>query len=464
MSFLRLAPDELRNPEMTELPGGRKRLVRFFGTTHTAFVPARLTLAAGTVDAGTAPTGWTGLRLVDRVMTDDVAAPGKDTRPELQLIYETIDATAETADGSETVKLEDGRTAFVLHWVQFLAGTYTPGTVGTTTAAGDAAAFLQKAEAVNAGWVRRITRTYVYEGLLEQRDDIKNQGALLLRTLVWAKTVPVTPTGFVLIGPAAQNPNGLPVYTYQFAKGSGAVAHMVHSRQDGLREVTVIALGTRIVPDGGIVIRDDDEARDGHTVYTVSAIESKNGGDPLPTTFSFERFVQFTYPGRAVAFERTSANGWKIIDLFQSPPVATEVLATVTIFYQTSSEIADLPAPHWNPGTWATAQMDWTGLGNSPGFAVEPLPGYRAAPAATLAYTAPLVANGLGGTLCGRIIYGNTTGQLRVSGGPEDPSGNTYVLDATVEPAFIGVDGTVYYRKTIVTATIPEQAALPSLA
>jgi hypothetical protein len=43
-------------------------------------------------------------------------------------------------------------------------------------------------------------------------------------------------------------------------------------------------------------------------------------------------------------------------------------------------------------------------------------------------------------------------------GGPEDPVGNTYTIETPLlEEAFTDIDGTQYYRKTIITATIPAQ-------
>ncbi len=61
--------------------------------------------------------------------------------------------------------------------------------------------------------------------------------------------------------------------------------------------------------------------------------------------------------------------------------------------------------------------------------------------------------------LCnGRRIYGYTTFIAEASGGPENPIGNKYVLDIDIRPAFEDIDGNKYYKKTIVTATIPDNA------
>ena len=66
----------------------------------------------------------------------------------------------------------------------------------------------------------------------------------------------------------------------------------------------------------------------------------------------------------------------------------------------------------------------------------------------------------------GELCYPTGTGtpySLAVKGGPANPEGNTYTLAAEIdpEPAFVAYDGTKYYRRTFVIATIPPQPALP---
>jgi hypothetical protein len=54
----------------------------------------------------------------------------------------------------------------------------------------------------------------------------------------------------------------------------------------------------------------------------------------------------------------------------------------------------------------------------------------------------------------GTKLYANTAFQMKLSGGPENPSGKKWVLDIDIKPAFNNIDGTTYYKKTIVTADI----------
>jgi hypothetical protein len=269
---------------------------------------------------------------------------------------------------------------------------------------------------------------------------------------------PTSLAGSILVGADFTEGDGYRVWTTTWACGTGLVTQLIHARQDGLREVTNIALGTRVAPDG-LVIRDDYELDSGFTVYTVSTIQSRDGGSATGATLAFERYVPFKYPGRAKAYTFTSQNDWSIYDVFQSPPVQTDVLATVTVTYQSSASLGSV-GTYWNPSEWATIQAEWVGPDNMPGFVIRALSGYRSTSATPLTFEAPGVG-GFAGTMIGNPVYGGTTAKLTVSGGPADPGGSTFTLDAVIEPAFTTTAGTVYYRKTVTSAAIPSQAELP---
>lgn len=221
---------ELRHarPLEEKLPDGRRRCtfqykVREWVGRTQAEITASVWLTAGSAGPG----DFSDLRLLQQILKGD--EPNKDGSLPLLRIYEEIPATAEVQIGGATtgntmIALEDGRTAIVAEFLQLAAGTYVPGTVDTTTAPGDASAFLQKAEMTHDGTLRRIKRTYVYAGQLSQTDETKHNGALLVRTLVYVKTVPSTPAGYTLITARADPVNGIPVYTYTFAQGTGEIS------------------------------------------------------------------------------------------------------------------------------------------------------------------------------------------------------------------------------------------------
>jgi len=273
-----------------------------------------------------------------------------------------------------------------------------------------------------------------------------------------ATVQPTSLSGSVLIGKDFTDVDGHRIWTTVWAKGTGLVAQYIAARQDGLREVTNVTLGTRTAPDG-IVIRDDYRIVEGFKVYTVSSIQSASGGNPTAASVSFERYVPFTYPGRAKAFSET-VSGSKYLDVFRSPPVTTDVKATVTVTYTATNTIGSV-ADYWNPSEWATIRANWTGLRDTPNNVVTALPGYRSVSATAVTATASAVGAGSDLSCLGGLVFGGTTASITCTGGPSDPGGTTKTLDVTIEPAFVSTAGTAYYRKTVVSASIPAQAALP---
>lgn len=457
-ALLVTSPQEIRIPEAIVLPDGRKRLTRYWRLSHTGTLPPQINLAWGTLDKGTAPAGWTGLRLTNRKIYDTHRfIKDDDKHGIIELVYEQIDESGETRVGEDdTTFLEDGRKAIVQEYLQFTTGTYAPQTVGSSHTPG----YLQKEEAPDDGTLRRIKRTYVAAGLLSQTDETKNGGKLLIRSITEAVTVPSTPSGYALVDVKQQNPGGYPVYIYTFAKGSGLVIERIRSRQDGLREMTHIALGTRDAP-AGIVIEDDYSEEDGYKMYTVTTMQTATGSsDVTGATLHVQRRVPFTYPGRAKAYTKT-AGGNTFIDVFLSPPIESEVTADVDISYQTSGDIGSLAHDFWEPEEWATIEAYWVGPYGYPALHVEALRGYRSVDETAVTATASIIDVGTDTACMGKPVYGGTTAQVQVFGGPDDPGGTTFILHADTELAFTGTDGTKYYRLTLISAAIPTQPDLP---
>lgn len=312
MSLNRTRPNETRTPEFKELPDGRKRLTRYFALPNGTGLTDNLVEAYGTADVGPATgttAGFASLRLVDQYLERD--EPSRDPNASHYVkVYEELPATAEQQVGSNSsIKLEDGRTGLEANFLQLVAGTYTPGTVGSSTATGDASAFLQREEMTNDGTVRRIKRIYVYAGTLSQSDETKNNGALLLRTLVAVKTEPSTPIGYTVISQDKKSVNGLIVYTYTFAKGDGEISREVTASQAGQYSSTeavtsvginlwtirhLTALSVTVNPTsapavGAICVSLDKNFQDGYILWTarwalgtgtivVTDVQTKEGG------------------------------------------------------------------------------------------------------------------------------------------------------------------------------------------
>ncbi|HEX2101005.1 MAG TPA: hypothetical protein VHF69_10095 [Candidatus Synoicihabitans sp.] len=281
-----------------------------------------------------------------------------------------------------------------------------------------------------------------------------------------APVPPVAPAGTIggivtLVDSNAREEDGHVLYSYRWAEGFGIISQTVQPRGNGLRTQTYVSLGMKQTPSGVVIAEDQDEI-DGVTRYTVTSMQNAAGNSPTMGALTFEKFVPFVYPGRAKAYSRTvSGSSRRLADVFLSPPVETEVKATIEISYTTSNTVSS--TGRWQPKEWATVEAKFLTNKGRPLDIIKGLRGYRTTSSSTVSVSMPTFpdSDSPGGTIMGYNVYGGTTGTLRVIGGPENPDGKTYVLDAAIEPAFQGVDGTQYYRKTVVTATIPAQPGLP---
>lgn len=267
--------------------------------------------------------------------------------------------------------------------------------------------------------------------------------------------------GLAKISVKMSEDNGYRIWRASFAKGTGLVAQSIDPFQPGLRRVMNVSLGTKVAP-AGVVVRDDYRLEAGFTVYTVESIQTDDGGTLLTgVSVTAEDYVDFTYPGRAKAFEELYG-GRYMLDVYQDPPVTAKVLATVSTSYVTSTVIGTLTPALWNPTRWACIRAQWIGLGNEPSNYLRALPGYRAVSETALTRTSSSLApNNV--SLFGQVVFGNTTARVQVTGGPADPGGNSYTLEAKVDstPAFTSTAGTKYYRRVVVVAAIPAQSDLP---
>lgn len=464
MSFLGYGPDQARKPLAEVLPDGRKRVTRYFKISTTGVLPAYLNYPVKTPDpwsAGTdgAPAGWTGLLLTYTTFKDSERGfpqGGEDDKPIVQLAFEQISPTGETeTGGAPYTQLPDGRSQSVFSYVMFSTSAYTPQVPGTSVSPNSALYILWTEENTDDGTLRNVTRTYQTAGTASTDDESLQGGALLLKKIESFKTVPSTPSGYTRVGTPVQNPNGYPIYTYTFAKGTGLAAEYISTRQDGLREVTDISLTVKSTPVG-VVIRDDYKQQDGYTVYTVTAIQGDTGTSTVTSaTMTFERYVPFVYPGRAKPYTETLGIV-TALNVFLAPPVETLVKASVNVTYGTTSSMGTI-SDFWNPNDWATERSTWVGAYGRAASRTVPHVGYRSTTNAAVT----LVGSGYNATIYGYNLYASTTATLYVTGGPVDPGGSTWTLSAEIEPAFTDTSGVRYFRQTRIVAAIPSQPSLP---
>lgn len=504
-----MAKVDLRNraPKVERLPDSRERVTRTYDVLNwPTFTPAQI-LSDVWIAWGTADDKYTSCRLIDQnVSGQNPSTSGERSQsvnsPEnqpslLTRIFEQIDASLETSVGNADVTLDqDGQTIVTQESIQFSTGTAVYGVPGTTAAPAPWSTLVLKSETrTDDGTLRKIKRTYISGGFIHQDDDIKNEGALLIRTLTYVRQIPATPSGYTVIKQNVQYPNGIPVYTYTYAKGNGLIEKGIRQLEGGLRSETWVSFGTSYnagtMQPNGILSFKNEEYLDGVNKYTATCMQTATGGDLTTgtTVLSFAAKHPFQYPGRAKAYMTTGTSAYtatdaggqysalfqcQMWDVFMSPPVEVHIDATVKVSYQ-QSPILSLGTTYWNPTEWATIEARFqptTGLASR--TQISALTGYRAINAGTALnfYAAEKrcypswfpgitwVTN-IAYSVMGQTIYPLSRGTLVVYGGPVSPEGGTWVIDGKLEPAFTDTNGIQYYRKTEVVAVIPAQAAMP---
>jgi len=269
----------------------------------------------------------------------------------------------------------------------------------------------------------------------------------------------------------------------------GIVDETTRSINDGLIQIDRMSFKEENAPSIGVVVSKKKQNYNGYPVWATSTIQLRDGTDPTSKVASeYSTFVPFTYPGIADATEKLIASGLlsfgktfttTAYDVKLQPPTTADIEATVTTTYQTSSSVGVLGLPLWSPKKWASIESSWSWVRNSSfslddtnitagtnriGSKYQGLPSYRVGDEASATYSGQNGTTNPFATFFGQTVvpaFGDiwsASGAINIVGGPENPEGNSYIIrQPTIEEAFSDIDGTQYYRKTIVSATIPTQ-------
>lgn len=256
--------DRNRAPKVEVLPDMRLRVTRLYDVQN------QVAKALGTFDAdvllpwGTADKGFPQCLLVKQDEEGQFKGPFLDPCaewPQLTRVYEQLSRTAETQVGEPEIDVgQDGIATIVLNYIQYsvaAGGSQTFLTVGSAGISAPMVAVLKLEERTDDGTLQRIKRTYSTKGQISQTLDSKYNGALSMETDVYVNEIPPTPAGFVLVTSKTDFVNGLPVYTYTFAMGSGLVSESIEYR---------------LSPDQGAT---------GVTVYTIKYLSPPGTSNPI---------------------------------------------------------------------------------------------------------------------------------------------------------------------------------------
>ena len=255
---------------------------------------------------------------------------------------------------------------------------------------------------------------------------------------------------------------------------AGTLSVSTKNLSQGVRQVTTVFLVTEGTTVGPIISRSTDNFG-GLKTISVTSLQDKNGAsivgtDPNPV-HSYQQLVDFKRPGVVSIVDSTGSAGSNsdgdsitVKHHFYNlkPPVTSKVQATINVFFQTESNIVSSDLSYnafkglWNPTSWAEGEIE--GLSTNFGL-TTPSPMSRTKGFVGYTTTGSDTVNVTGGTgsnikaIEGKYIFPGDSASIKVSGGPGVPSG-TYVLDVNIVPAFEDLSGTMYFKKTIVNATV----------
>jgi len=288
------------------------------------------------------------------------------------------------------------------------------------------------------------------------------------------------------------------------------------NESEGVVKVTTTFLFTEGSTVGPVIAKSTGQFA-GLKTISVTTLQDSDGQSIVHnnsnTVHQYNRMVDFTYPG-VVSIGGDLISGSSSINLYSfnlEPPVQAKVKSRVSVIFQTSENIAASdftfndgvggPANSlWNPTEWASTYMSGIAHDYAPFSETKGLRGYRI----NTTISGVTAAAGSGGTATtfksfgatiftsksnnfvqkvstltagslkaaisgvgdgagtntivnGKRIFASTPFKMEISGGPINPGGTKFTLDVDLRPAFSDVDGNTYYKKTIITASIPAQ-------
>lgn len=251
-----------------------------------------------------------------------------------------------------------------------------------------------------------------------------------LSNLATASNPISTPSGTILITEGSVNQDGYQIWTATYAKGTGTVSTIVHGREDFslVYEVTSLsaAASTPAYPGSGTAYLTslENELSSGH--YINRAVYIK----PPPST-AFRKQRTFLMPGLAY-FVGT--------DLILQPATELTLLATETVSFGTAQDTTTpYTVTRW-AGFIETYVPTDTGVAINNQYGLN---GYLAAGATVFG----------SGTYKGVPCTSYTA--TRFASNPTSlPTGAT-TIGVMNEPYLIATDGTVVFRSTVTTVTLP---------
>ena len=360
--------------------------------------------------------------------------------------------------------------------------------------------------ALGTNGLRTVTRTSIAKAGTDIPDDDKDVGVDSIDHQIDAETA----VRCFLSSYEIDDTDSYREFTRNYIQ-AGTLSVSESNESEGVVKVTTTFLVTEGTTVGPVIARSTGEFA-GLKTISVTTLQDSAGQsivhDDSNTVHQYNRMVDFTYPG-VLSIGGDVINAIKLYNFNLEPPVQSKVEAKVSVIFQTSADIVsgdftfddgDGEATGlWNPTEWASTYMSGISWNYSPFSETKGLRGYRISTTLSgvnslagadgdntyshlgvVVFTnkSPLFlekeistspgslkaaingvsdSQGIGTVVNGKRIFGSTPYRMEISGGPIDPAGVKFTLDVDLRPAFSDVDGNTYYKKTIITSTIPAQ-------
>jgi hypothetical protein len=226
--MVRVANIDLQNraPEVTRTPDFRNHIERKYAVlNNVAKTPAEV-LAECWLPLGTVDELFTNAYLIEQKIVGQMGpykAPVQEP-PYLLRVFEELNGLNETQIGSPSVVMDQyGNRSVIFTYWQLNLGTSTYQVPGVTLAPSPfEACFLKTEERTNDSTLRKIVRTYIDAGELSDNERLLFGGRLKIRELTYLNQIPPTPSGYTLTTRSTEFILGLPVYKYGFVDANAA--------------------------------------------------------------------------------------------------------------------------------------------------------------------------------------------------------------------------------------------------
>lgn len=412
-------------PEITKLPNGRIRVVRRFEKfTREDVDNANLGSLLGDFGdldaAGEQITnqGYTNCRLISVEVDTRVNSTTNTENPLLVQTYETLTAAfVEITD--PTVAYGENGLKKITRVFRAISGTTSSNVVGTTTfpvvpVAGTTTTYLASSELEDTTAFAQLTEVYLEAGTISIDKSSGPQGLPSTYTRTYTSIFEEPTSLGIALSEDVSNVNGYPQYVYTFLEGPiegssplGASGEIIsYDEIIEVRQAGVVSGSGVSVTDGTVAVLNTipPSIKKIKATVTISLVTSGTLSDP--TNFAYN--LSNTSVSAAITTTRTSPIG-----------VEQGNSLTVSVFNNSSSSDTRTFPSHYRSNDGASG---------------------------TITSAAQIIRDE--DNIIGTALNSSTSTSIVLSGSTTAPA-TTGTYQESLDPAFLDVDGTQYYRKTI---------------